>query len=127
MEQYAAVKSVLAELHIETKEMLNVLNKVDLLDSENTIRRLAHEWEAFPVSAKYDRGFPDLIQGIQNKLAASIGSCSLLLPFSEAALLDLLHRKGRVLEENYTAEGIRLTVELEASWLHKVQPFLTPD
>ncbi|HBF35710.1 MAG TPA: GTPase HflX, partial [Firmicutes bacterium] len=54
--QYTAVKSVLTEIHIETKEMLNVLNKVDLLDSENSLQRLAGDWGAFPVSAKYDLG-----------------------------------------------------------------------
>lgn len=125
--QYTAVKSVLTEIHIETKEMLNVLNKVDLLDSENSLQRLAGDWGAFPVSAKYDLGIFDLIQGIQKKLAASITTCRVLLPFSEAALLDLLHRKSRIVEEIFTADGIRLLVELDAPLVNKLQPFLLQD
>jgi GTPase len=127
MAQFTAVRSVLAELKIETKEMINVLNKVDLLDSENTIQRLAKQWEALPVSAKYDLGIVDLIQGLQKKLAASFTACHVLLPFSEAALLDLLHRKGRVLEEVFTADGIRLLVELEEPLRNKLQSFVVAD
>ncbi len=123
MLQYTAVKAVLAELHIETKEMVNVLNKVDLLDSENQIRRLAHEWAAYPVSAKYHLGTTELVQGIQKKLAALVRTCQVLLPFSEAAMLDLLHRKGRVLEETYVPEGIRLLVEMDEPLAGKLQPF----
>ncbi len=128
MAQYTAVRSVLTELRIETKEMLNVLNKVDLLDSENEIHRLAHEWAAYPVSAKYDcacaRGITELIQGIQKKLADSVTTCQVLLPFSEASVLDLLHRKGRVLEETFVPEGIRLSVEIDAPLVNKLQPFI---
>lgn len=127
MAQYTAVRSVLAELHIETKEMLNILNKVDLLDLENSIQRLAHEWGAFPVSAKYDMGISDLLQGIQKKLTASVTTCRVLLPFSEAALLDVLHRKSRILEEIFTADGIRLLVELDTPLANKLQPFLLQD
>jgi GTP-binding protein HflX len=123
-EQYAAVRSVLAELKIETKEMLNVLNKADLLDSENTVRRMTKEWEALSVSAKYDLGIPELITEIQNKLAANLTVCRLLLPFNQAGLLDLLHRKCRILEEVFTAEGIQLLVELDTPLRNKLQPFL---
>jgi GTPase len=124
MEQYTAVRAVLAELKIETKETLNVLNKIDLIDSPNSVQRLAGEWEALAVSAKFDLGMAELVAAIQRKLAATVTVCRLLLPFSEAGLLDLLHRKSRVLEEAFTAEGIRLLVELDPPLFNKLQPFL---
>lgn len=122
-EQYLAVRKVLAELKIETKETINVLNKIDLLDSPNTTRRLVQEWSAIPVSAKYDPSVEQLIAEIQNRLAAKITTCRLLLPFSEGGLLDLLHRKSRILEEVFTEEGINLLVEMEPSLAGKYRRF----
>jgi GTP-binding protein HflX len=124
MEQYTAVRAVLTELKIATKETLNVLNKVDLLDSQNSVQRLAKEWEALPVSAKQDLGITELVAEIQRRLASTVTVCRVLLPFAEAGLLDLLHRKSRVLEEVFTEEGIRLLVELEAPLQYKLQPFM---
>lgn len=123
-EQYTAVRAVLAELKITNQDIMNVLNKSDLLDSENTIQRLTKEWDAIAVSAKFEQGLTELGDVIQKKLAVSVKVCRLRLPFSEAGLLDLLHRKSRVLEEVFTAEGIDLLVELDNPLHNKLQSFI---
>ncbi len=123
-EQYTAVRSVLGELKIEAKETIQVLNKIDLLDSPHTIERLAKEWSAIPVSAKDNLGLDDLVNEIQKKLSADLQICRMLLPFSEAGLLDFLHRKCRIIKQEFTAEGIQLLVELETPLARKYERFL---
>jgi hypothetical protein len=48
----------------------------------------------------------------------------MLLPFSDAGLLDQLHRNSRILEEEYTGEGIKLLVELELPLAMKYQQYI---
>ncbi|TCL75093.1 GTP-binding protein HflX [Hydrogenispora ethanolica] len=123
--RHAAVRAVLAELGAESKETLAVLNKIDLLDSEPLIQRLSHQWSAVPVSAASGAGIPELLTALRRRLSAGMGEYRLLVPFSEAGMLDRLHRQFRILEEEYTAEGVRLAVESEAEPIRAYQRFLT--
>ncbi len=122
--RYAAVQAVLNELQVGAKETLLILNKIDLLDSEYTMDRLAKEWAAVPVSAAAGTGIPELLEAIRRKLAAGMGRYRLLVPFGEAGWLDRVHRQFRVLEEEYTAEGARLLVEAEAGPIQAYQRFM---
>ena len=54
--QYQAIQQVLKELGIPDKATVTVLNKIDLLESVNTIKRLTNEWGALPVSRQDWRG-----------------------------------------------------------------------
>ena len=47
-----------------------------------------------------------------------------MIPFTDAGLLDILHRKARVLEEDFTETGIKLLVEMEQPLLNQFQKFL---
>lgn len=123
MEQYRAVREVLAELKIPDKEVITVLNKSDLIESGPVLNRLSKEWSALPVSALTGTGVADLLNEIKNRLGKGTRVVHLLIPFAEAGRLDLLHRKARVLEEKYTAEGIKLAVEMEESLIRHYQGF----
>ena len=123
MEQYRAVRAVLAELEIPDKEVITVLNKSDLIESEAVLNRLSKEWSALPVSALTGTGVADLLNEIKNRLGKGTRVVHLLIPFAEAGRLDLLHRKARVLEEEFTAEGIKLAAEMEESLIRHYQGF----
>jgi GTP-binding protein HflX len=126
-QHYLAVKSVLKELGIERKEMLTVLNKVDLIDSKNAVNRMALEWSALPVSAIHGTAIEELIGTLEQRLSPTLGRYRIVLPFAEAGLLDGLHQKTRVLEENYTNEGIELLIECDAGFFKKYEKFATED
>ena len=122
-QQYLAVKNVLKELRIDGKDMLNVLNKIDLIDSGNTIQRMVHEWSALPISAIHGTGMDGFITALENRLSPVTGAYRMLLPFSEAGLLDVLRHKTRVLEETYTTGGIGLLIECDAESIKKYEKY----
>ncbi len=124
MEQYLAVREVLSELNISNKEIITVLNKSDLIGSDPVLNRLCTEWSAMAISALTGTGVDDLLNEIKNRLKKTVQVVRLLIPFAEARHLDLLHRKARVLEEEFAPEGIKLLVEIEQSLMSQYQAFL---
>jgi GTP-binding protein HflX len=123
VEQYRAVRSVLTELKIPDKEVITVLNKSDLIEPGPALSRLSKEWSAIAVSALTGAGTEDLLNEIMYRLGKATQVVHLLIPFSEAGQIDLLHRKARVLEEEFTAEGIKLSVEMEEALVRHYQDF----
>jgi GTP-binding protein HflX len=122
-QHYLAVKTVLKELRIDSKEMLNVLNKIDLIGSGNAISRMANQWSALPISAIHGTGMEQFITALEQRLSPIIGTYRILLPFAEAGLLDSFHQKARVLEETYTDDGIGLSIECDAEFIKKYQKY----
>lgn len=122
--QYGAVRRILENLRIPAQKTINVLNKIDLLDSENTRQRLAKEWAAVPVSARTGQGIDALIGVIVENISCSLKTCRIFLPFSEAGLLNFLHQNGLVLEELFTEDGVKIKVQLDQTLIRKYQRFL---
>lgn len=122
-QHFWAVQNVLKELRIDTKEILNVLNKIDLIDSGNAVNRMANEWSALPISAIHGTGVNELINALEQRLSPVTSAYRILLPFSEAGLLDSLHQQSRVLEETYTTEGIDLSIECDAKFIKKYEKY----
>lgn len=123
--QAEAVRTVLEELGIDTKERLNLLNKIDLVEPAPTIRRTAKEWDALPISARTGAGVEQLLADISGKLATTTAIYRVEIPFGEAALVDQIHRQSRVLEEIFTPDGISLRVETEPALADKYQRYFS--
>lgn len=123
MEQFQAVRAVLTELRISDKEIITVLNKSDRIESGPVLNRLCNEWSAMAVSALTGTGVEDLLNEIKARLGKATQVVRLLIPFAAAGQLDLIHRKARVLEEEYTAEGIKLSAEMEETLIRHYQDF----
>lgn len=119
-QQYESVRQVLDELDAQSRPLIHVLNKADVLGSPAEMARLAERWSGIAVSAKTGAGIPELIEAIQRQLALGVQTYEMLLPFGEASRLNLVHQYGKVLEEEYTAEGIRLVARMDAILAAKV-------
>jgi GTPase len=76
-QHFAAVQNVLQELKINTKDMINVLNKVDLVQNNNLIQHLVKEWSGIPISAKNGTGIAELLVELDRRqdLSAKGSSC----------------------------------------------------
>ncbi|MCL6589067.1 MAG: GTPase HflX [Firmicutes bacterium] len=120
---FMAVYDVLRELGIQNKELIPVLNKTDLVESQQMIARLAKEWAAVPVSARTGAGIEDLIGLIEKKLSQRAAVYRVVLPYAEAGLLNILHQQTKILEEKYTPEGIILRVESGAATAQKYRQY----
>lgn len=100
LHQHDVVLEVLASLGAADKPKIDVINKVDLLES-------LPQWPgAMPISAKTGEGIDALldeikrqIRGVQRKLRVSI-------PYAQGALTSMLHSSGAVLCEEYTDTGV---------------------
>ncbi len=124
MDQYLSVQKVLTELNILNKEIITVLNKCDLIEPGPVLERYTKEWSAIAVSALTGIGIDDLLVEIKNKLGKTVQTYRLLIPYTNAGLLDSLHRKASILEETFTEDGIKLLVEMEQSFIHQYQEYL---
>lgn len=121
--QAEAVRTALDEIGIAAKERLNLLNKIDLMDSAPAIRRMAREWQALPISARTGEGMEELLAVISAGLAKATAIYRVKIPFGEAGLVDRIHRQGRVLEEVFTPEGVCLRVETEPAFADKYHQY----
>jgi GTP-binding protein HflX len=71
--------------------------------------------QAFLVSALMGTGLAALQQALADHAAASQLSLDILLPYSEAGLLDIVRRHGRVDQVDYLAEGILAKIHIRYS------------
>ncbi len=116
--QKADVLKVLDELGIEAdgeRPMLEVLNKIDLLDSEDRAALLARAKRGGPVavSALTGEGVPVLLSRIEEALGAGETVFRLHLDSSDGAGLAWAYKHGRVVNRRDRADGLSLTVAVD--------------
>ncbi len=115
------VDKILQELGVADRPKLRVLNKVDLLNSEQhaTLNRgLARSGEAGPVlvSALTGQGIDDLLRHIDAALPIDpVVTLSLRLPLAEGRTLALIHALGRVLHSAVEDSHMTMDAEVPAS------------
>ncbi len=116
--QKADVLKVLDELGIEAdgeRPLLEVLNKIDLLDSEDRAALLARAKRGGPVavSALTGEGVPVLLSRIEEALGAGETVFRLHLDSSDGAGLAWAYKHGRVVNRRDRADGLSLTVAVD--------------
>ncbi|MEM8532610.1 MAG: GTPase HflX [Chloroflexota bacterium] len=105
------VLDTLKELGADTRPMLTVLNKVDLMNGvdEHEVGHLASELglpdDYIAVSAHRQWGLETLLNRIEGVLGNRMQPAHAFIPYKRNDLLALWHRQGLVDEERYEAEG----------------------
>lgn len=129
--QIASVTEVLREIHAEAKPTLFVFNKVDRLgdaaEAPAAFASLLHDREGVLVSARTGRGTEQLLEKIGACFARQRQVVELLLPFSAGALLSRLHAASAVRQEEYTAQGVRVTAAVDATLAEDCRPYVALD
>ena len=114
--QAADVVSTLEVLGVDARErdrVVEVWNKVDLLDEEHRARLLAQPPEgAVVVSALTGEGVPALLGRIEALLGAGRRSVDIVVPSEEGALIAWLYRSTEVLNRDDAADGVHLTLRV---------------
>jgi GTP-binding protein HflX len=116
--QRADVLKVLTELGIEAdgeRPILEVLNKVDLLDAEDRRALLARSKRGGPVaiSALTGDGLPELLARVGAALSAGETVYRLRLDPADGAGLAWAYKHGRVVNRRDRADGLSLTVAID--------------
>ncbi len=100
LHQHDIVLEVLRSLGAEDKPMIDVINKVDLLESKP-------QWPgAHLISAKTGEGVEQLLEEIKRQIRGVQRRLRVSIPYAQGALTSMLHCSGNVLSEEYTDTGV---------------------
>ncbi|MDH7602539.1 MAG: GTPase HflX [Armatimonadota bacterium] len=129
--QREAVAEVLRELGADDKPTITVFNKCDLITNQYELRRLvAQTPDSCYISALTGEGKEHLLKLIGQVLGRMSRQVNALIPYSRGDILALCHKCGRVLQLEYTPEGIFVRAEVPPELEPKLAEFeqtLRPD
>lgn len=128
-EQAATVEETLADLHVDDKPILTVLNKVDTIagvDADN-IQQVAADMQLpdnyIPISAEQGWGL-DLLQArIEQAISGQMATLEAIIPYSRNDLVALWRQQGVVAAENYESAGVRVSGKLPLALLSQFTSF----
>jgi GTP-binding protein HflX len=143
-EQAATVERVLRDLGAGDKPVVTALNKIDLLmdtrhgetgegageslAESDVVGQVREFMVAYPncvaISAEKRIGLGELLEGVDQVLDKGLRSFSILLPYSNDGLLNLIHEEGIVERQEYGEQGIRIEGRLPERLVHRFEPYL---
>ena len=119
-QQRATVFEVLNDLGAADRPILEALNKAD----KARINGMIEPADAILISAKNGQGLDTLKAAISRRIAALRHRAELTVPYARGNVLSLIHERGQVLSEEYTAEGTRVVALMDAAMYQKVMGLL---
>ena len=96
-------RELLESLGCSDTPVITVFNKSDLIEENSFVPNVSG---AVHISAKSGKGIDKLLEAIEDNLPVRIKKLKVILPFSKAGLSAEIRKKGTLLSEEYTAEGI---------------------
>ena len=124
-EQSEAVYRVLQEVGAQDKPVLSVFNKIDKLPQDSgLLEQLRAIPESVSISAKKQIGLETLLSVITEKLKLKSIEVTLLVPYSDSGAAAKLFEEGTVLSQDYEAEGIKITVRLQANDIGRWEKYM---
>jgi GTP-binding protein HflX len=124
LEQMTAVERVIKELEAHGKQTLIIFNKVDCLKSPEAVeQQLSRFPHSTAISARTGQGIPELIEELENQLAAWRLRGTYRIPLMETALVAEIHRVGRVLEIKYEEDFVVIQAHVPPHLQGRLQPF----
>ncbi len=117
-------EKTLKELGAGDIPRIYVMNKCDLINREETLRVVSDETTVY-ISAKKGDGISDLLEKIAERLYGNTTKMELLLPFSKGDILSRLHSMGAVKYEEYTENGIKLSIDCPPSMAGVVEEYIS--
>jgi GTP-binding protein HflX len=121
--QIAAVRGVLAELGVEDKDTILVLNKIDRLpDATAREQLLARYPHAVPISARSGAGLPALARAASDCLGRSFRDVDVHTDAGNGRLLAWLGRYGEVLSRQFSDDRVTIHCRIPASVLGRIDP-----
>ncbi len=114
-----AVDAVLEEIEAGAGPRLLVLNKADLLDSDERGEALLRHPGAVLVSALTGEGIETLRERVEGAFADTLAEVELLVPYSEGARLHELYELAGDLERTEREDGVLVQARVPVAELHR--------
>ena len=118
-EQAEVVDRLVRQLGAEQTPCLRVFNKCDLY-----VGILPHGDDVVCISAKTGEGADVLTERLSAMLRDGVRETELLLPYSDAGVLDVLRREAQLLSADYEDLGIRVRAELTPELRGRYRQFI---
>ncbi|MCK9268362.1 MAG: GTPase HflX [Alkaliphilus sp.] len=112
--------NVLRELDVESKNIINVYNKVDKISDMTLIPK---DENSLTISAKTNENLNLLIRYIRKRIGPQIIEIDLLIPYDKGSLISSLHDDGIIIESEYAEEGFKVKAKIEKIYHHKYEAF----
>lgn len=113
LEHAETTLGLLKELGAEEERMITVLNKVDLCQNLDRLRRIQMQYpKTVVISAKTHEGFEGLIQLLIQELSQLRKVLKLKIPQKEYSLVATLRQEGSVLYEEYEENDVIIRAEV---------------
>ena len=122
-EQARVTESLIRELGVEATPRIEVYNKCDLC----AVSELPRNGESVCISAFSGEGLDALRERMFRVLTAGEKQVTFLLPYARGGELDRLHDACRVLETDYTEDGIRVTAVCPPEVYGRLREFCVDD
>lgn len=108
-DQMRVVDSVLSDIGATGKPIIAVFNKCDALNADKDCTAADYDG-AVRISAKNKSGFEELLSALADAAPGKKKKVTAVLPYTEGALLSQMHSTQKILEEEYIAEGTKITM-----------------
>lgn len=118
-EHIEVVQRLIEQLAKPDVPVISCFNKADLVERAE----LMVGKRVVSVSAKTGDGIPDLLAMVERELLGTLHRVRLLLPYSAAGLLDVLHSQAQVLSCEYTENGICIETVCEDTLYGKLKEY----
>ncbi len=116
------VNSVLSDIGASGKPEILVYNKTDLLDDDTDI--LPKE-NSVGISVLENTGIDKLLEVIGDVAPGKKKEISILVPYSEGALVSRLHETQKILSEEYTETGTRIQLLADSNTYNNLKEYIT--
>ncbi|MCR4435346.1 MAG: GTPase HflX [Clostridiales bacterium] len=126
-EHIAVVDEILDSLGASGKPVILALNKTDLRRDAFRVAVESRAEKVFEISAKTGQGLDELLKGISELMPAEEEEVELLVPYSEGRVLSYIYENGKLLDREFTGEGIRVKVRMRSRETGRVKEFLVRD
>ena len=125
-EEVMAVEIVLEELGVTDKKTILVLNKVDRATEEQlqAIRANVKYEEIIEISATEGLNLDKLLDLIEENIPYKLHKIEVLIPYDKGDIVSMLHRKGRILQEEYKDTGTYVVAEVGQEAYNKASEFI---
>jgi len=123
-EHYESVCDVLEELGAHDKKVVLALNKIDLMDDKERVKRFEKRYPgAVAISALQKRNLDELVRHMERLLAGYSLEIKLRLPLARMDLIDLIYSQGHVKDVVYGEDGVLVTALLPAIVAEKLKEY----
>lgn len=126
-DHYDTTLEVLEEIGVETKAMIPVFNKIDLLENQVKVLQIRNKIpDAIFISTYTGEGMEELRERMAGMLKHELIPAKLLIPMERYDAISLLHRCCEILEEEYLEDNtVMIKANLMPSVLGELEPFIT--